>query len=116
MISVNIAFIGHLNNPAMVAGMGLSCLYITLVCYSIFVGFNYLIGTLSSQAYGKGDLHLVGVFLNKGRIVAVIIFIPQLVLMLFTEIVLLKLGMDPEACKYAGIFTNTAIPGFFFLS
>ena len=76
MITVNIAFIGHLNNPAMVAGMGLSCLYINLVCQSVYVGFNYLIGTLSSQAYGKGDLHLVGVFLNKGRVVAVIIFIP----------------------------------------
>ena len=58
----------------------------------------------------------MGVFLNKGRVVAAIIFIPQLLLMLFAEIVFLKLGMDPEACKYAGIFTNTAIPGFFFLS
>lgn len=36
--------------------------------------------------------------------------------MLFTEKVLLKVGMDPEACKYAGIFTYTVIPGFFFLS
>ena len=48
MITCNISFIGHLNNPAMVAGMGLACLYINLVCQSIYVGFNYLIGTLSS--------------------------------------------------------------------
>ena len=24
--------------------------------------------------------------------------------------------MDPEACHYAAVFTNTVIPGFFFLS
>ena len=38
------------------------------------------------------------------------------ILMLFCEAVLLKVGMDPEACYYAGVFTNTVIPGFFFLS
>ena len=54
--------------------------------------------------------------MNKGRIVAVIIFIQMTIAMLFTEAVLFKIGMDPEACYYAGIFTNTVIPGFFFLS
>ena len=61
-------------------------------------------------------MRLVGVYLNKGRVLAIIIFIPMTVLMLFTEAVLLKLGMDSEACYYAGIFTYTVIPGFFFLS
>ena len=36
--------------------------------------------------------------------------------MLFVEPVLLKLGMDPEACYHASVFTFTVIPGFFFLS
>ena len=36
--------------------------------------------------------------------------------MLFTEPVLLKVGMDPEACHHAAVFTYTVIPGFFFLS
>ena len=48
MITANIAFLGHLKNPAMVAGMGLSTLYINMVCQSVYVGFNYLIATLAS--------------------------------------------------------------------
>jgi len=43
---VNMYFIGHLNDPAKVAGVGLGNMYVNIVCQSIIIGLNGGIGTL----------------------------------------------------------------------
>lgn len=49
---VNLYFIGHLNSPVFVAGVGLGNMYVNIVCQSLILGLNGGIGTLVSQAYG----------------------------------------------------------------
>jgi Na+-driven multidrug efflux pump len=39
----------------------------------------------------------------------------MIIILLFCEKVLLKVGLDPESCRYAGIYTYANIPGMFFL-
>ena len=45
---INTAFIGHLGNEAMVAGVGLGNMYVNLVCIPIAFGINSSISTLVS--------------------------------------------------------------------
>ncbi len=49
---VNTIFIGHLNDSAKIAGIGLGNMYVNIVCQSIILGLNGGISTLASQAYG----------------------------------------------------------------
>ena len=43
---------------------------------SIVCGFNGALETLVSQAYGSGNLRLCGVYLNRGRFILLMAFVP----------------------------------------
>ena len=45
---INIAFVGHLGNEAMVAGIGLGNMYLIFFCVSIAFGINSSLSTLVS--------------------------------------------------------------------
>ena len=40
----------------------------------------------------------------------------MIIILLFCERVLLSIGLDPESCRYAGIYTYANIPGIVFLA
>ena len=61
---MNLAFIGYLNDPAMMAGVGLGNMTNNLCALSIILGFNSALDTLISQAAGAGNIELSGVYLN----------------------------------------------------
>ena len=48
MLVVNIIFIGYLNNPALVAGVGLGNMTINIFGLAIIMGFNTVLDTLIS--------------------------------------------------------------------
>jgi Na+-driven multidrug efflux pump len=79
---INTAFIGHLGETAKVAGVGLGNMYINICCFSVFIGLNGAVLTLVSQAYGSGNYHKCGVFLNRGRVVSILAFIPITIILL----------------------------------
>ena len=56
--SINLIFVGHLNNPTITAGIGLAIITINMVCFAIGFGFNGAIDTLVSQAYGNQEYYL----------------------------------------------------------
>ena len=116
VIASNTAFIGHLGDAAKLAGVGLGTLYINIFCQSIILGLNGAVSTLVSQAYGAGNLRKCGILLNRGRIVAIIAFIPILIVLLLCEEFFLVIGMDPTASRYASIYTYYLIPAMFFHS
>lgn len=45
---INVAFVGNLNDPAKVAGVGLGNMYVNIFCLSIVFGLNGAITTLAS--------------------------------------------------------------------
>ena len=98
---VNMIFIGHTNDSAKIAGIGLGNMYVNIGCQGVLIGLNGGIGTLAAQASGAHNLKKVGVILNRGRIVGILGFIPCFFLMLNCENVLLFLGQDSDASRYA---------------
>ena len=48
----------------------------TIVCQAILMKMNRAMDSLVPHAYGKGDLELCGVYLNRGRILLLVLSIP----------------------------------------
>jgi MATE family multidrug resistance protein len=74
------------------------------------LGLNGAISTLASQAYGAKNFHKVGVYLNRGRFIGLIAFIPQALIILNCESVLIFLRQDPLASRYAHQYSMYMIP------
>ena len=53
---INLVVVGHLGDPAMIAGVGMGNMSINLIGLSVIFGFNSALDTLISQAAGKGNL------------------------------------------------------------
>ena len=49
---INTYYVGHLNNAALLAGVGMGNMLINVLAYSIMQGLNGSIETLVSQSYG----------------------------------------------------------------
>lgn len=116
VIASNTAFIGHLGDSAKLAGVGLGTLYVNIFCQSIILGLNAAVATLVSQSYGAGNIRKCGDYLNRGRVIAIVAFIPVIVVLLLCEDFLVLIGMDPVASKYAQVYTYALIPAMFFHS
>ena len=73
----NIIFIGMLDDPVLISGWGLGNTTMGLIVYSVDIGIWGGIDTLVSQAFGRKEYKLCGVYLNTSRIIIVITFIFQ---------------------------------------
>ena len=62
--TINLIFIGHLNDPVKVAAVGMGNIIINLVAVGPFTGLNSSLETLVSQAYGAKNMRLCGVYLQ----------------------------------------------------
>ena len=49
---VNTYYIGHVNDPVLLAGVGMGNMLINVLCFAIVQGLNGALETLVSQAYG----------------------------------------------------------------
>ena len=54
--TVNFIFLGHLGNPALVAGVGVGACYTNIMGMIAIFGMNMALDTLISQAFGAGNL------------------------------------------------------------
>ena len=53
---MNLAFVGHLNKPELVAGVGMGNMTVNLCALSLIYGFNSALDTLVSQAAGAKNI------------------------------------------------------------
>ena len=89
---LNLSFIGSLNNPAMMAGVGLGNMTVNISALSFVYGFNAALDTLVSQAVGAGKIEQVSVYLNRGRFIMTLLFVPITLFLLNSKQILIKLG------------------------
>ena len=88
---MDIFFIGRLNDPIILAGLGVG-ITINNFYSSFLYPLSQALLTISSQAYGKGELHLCGVYLNKSRAIMIVFFIPVVFLLFFSNKILISIG------------------------
>lgn len=64
-----------------------------MLILSVMIGLNAAQETLTSQAFGAGNLQLCGLYLNRGRFILTAFFIPlATIVMLFAENILNAIG------------------------
>ena len=88
---VNTYFIGNLNEPVLLAGVGMGNMLINVLCFAVVQGLNGALETLVSQAYGAGKYEACGIYLNRGKLVASMIMIPLVIIYIYSEDILVAL-------------------------
>lgn len=63
MHTMNLVFIGHLNDPSKLAAVGMGNMIINMCGVAPFYGLNSALETLVSQAWGAGNKKLCGEYL-----------------------------------------------------
>lgn len=104
---------GHLQDPALLAAIGLgnmiqNCIFLAPIC-----GFNSAVETLGSQAVGMGNYALAGVYLNRGRVVVTIVICFLLLLSLNTKSILLLFGQDETVAGHTHNYIMVYMPAMF---
>lgn len=113
--TINIIFIGRLNNPELISAIGIGTLYVNVTGYVIGLGLIGGIDTLCSQSYGAKQYKLMGIYVNIGRIVTVGFFILMSIpCIVFAENLLLYIGQTEEIASLASDFCYSMIPSIFF--
>lgn len=110
---VNLIIIGHLNDPIALGAVGLGNMLINVICFSIAFGLNGAIDTLVSQSFGDKEYYLWGCYLNRGRIFQTILFIPEMILLLFAKPILIYFGQDEATAEMAQAYITPLLPGMF---
>ena len=105
---------GHNDGSAFLAGIGLGNLCEAFLGLTLIVGMNGALDTLVSQAAGAGNLELCGVYLNRGRFIMTLMFIPLSVLTFNVESILLYFDQNALAAKYAQQYVIAYLPGLYF--
>ena len=93
-------FAGHMEDPKNLAVVGLTNTCSQIMVHLLLIGLNSAQETLTSQAYGANNLHLTGIYLNRGRVIVTVFFFLFAVWpYCFGEQIFLFLGMDAEVSK-----------------
>ena len=87
----NTYFIGNMNEPKLLAGVGMGNMLINVLCFAVIQGLNGALETLVSQSYGAQKYETCGIFLNRGKFVASLIMIPIVILYIFSDKILIAL-------------------------
>jgi MATE family multidrug resistance protein len=112
---INLWFVGMLNNSAMIAGVGTGNVIINMLGNSIIFGMNGAMNTFVSQSYGQGNMKLVGIYLNRARLVMTLSFVPVAFILLYIKEIMIAIGQDQKVSEYSKEYVMAFLPGLYFL-
>lgn len=111
---INITFVGNLNDADAMATVGLASLTINAFLFGPGYGICGGIDTLVASAYGNHHYYLCGVYLNRGRIIQMLIVLPlALMLLIFGKQIFLLMGQDEVVAQMTHNYLYIALPGAF---
>ena len=87
----NTYFIGNLNEPTLLGGVGMGNMLINVLSFAVIQGLNGALETFVSQAFGAGKFEQCGVYLNRAKYVATLIMIPIIIIYIFSDKILIAL-------------------------
>lgn len=111
---MNMIFIGRTSDSQVeIGGLGLGTTYLLTVNYLLGIGLSQGITTLLAQSYGKGDLHMVGVYLWRGRLILFLIQIPFALSLFFSYYSLTFIGIPEAQALVASEFCKASVYAVF---
>ncbi|KAI4351681.1 hypothetical protein L6164_006017 [Bauhinia variegata] len=113
--SVTSIFVGHLGDVELSA-VSLSLSVIGTFSFGFMLGMGSALETLCGQAFGAGQVHLLGVYTQRSWIILWMTCICLLPIYIFAAPILKLLGQQSDIADLAGNFTLLVIPQFFSLA
>lgn len=125
---VSIVMVGHYHDPHTTGtsdsssktkeyldATALAVAFMNLAAMSVGVGLTTAMDTLCAQAYGAGETHKMGTYLQTGLIVLAIFCLAVGLVFYNATSILLALGQPEELSVLAGLAVWTLLPGIPFL-
>ena len=113
--TINMIFIGHLDNPKLVSAVGLGNIILNIGAVGVFCGINSSIEILCSQAYGAKDHVNCGIYLKRGRIAVMLLSVPVAVILLLSKSVLSMCGQNEVIVELSQTYIYAVMPGVLLL-
>lgn len=113
--SVTSIFVGHIGDIELSA-VSISLCVISCFAFGFMLGMGSALETLCGQAFGAGQVHMLGVYMQRSWIILFISCICLLPIYIFATPILKLLGQQDEIADLAGEFTIQIIPQLFSLA
>uniref|UniRef100_A0A5B7BZM1 Protein DETOXIFICATION n=1 Tax=Davidia involucrata TaxID=16924 RepID=A0A5B7BZM1_DAVIN len=113
--SLTSIFVGHIGEIELSA-VSISLSVIGTFSFGFMLGMGSALETLCGQAFGAGQVHMLGVYLQRSWIILWISCIILSPIYIFTTPILKLLGQEDDIANLAGKFTLLVIPQFFSLA
>ncbi|KAL6320857.1 hypothetical protein AAG906_008857 [Vitis piasezkii] len=113
--SMTSVFVGHIGNLQLSA-VSISLSVIGTFSFGFMLGMGSALETLCGQAYGAGQVHLLGVYLQRSWIILLVTCVILSPVYVFATPILKVLGQEDAIADLAGQFTIETIPQLFALA
>jgi len=107
---ISFSFAGKNGNPFELAGFGFGSTLMVLFCLNLFLSVDQGFTILASKLFGAKKFQELGVLYQRHLLIAMIISIPMILAMLFSDSILMYLGLDKDVSLNAGILLRSMIP------
>ncbi|CAN1267486.1 Protein DETOXIFICATION 35 [Linum perenne] len=113
--SVTNMFVGHIGDFELSA-VAISLSVIGTFTFGFMLGMGSALETLCGQAYGAGQVHMLGIYMQRSWIILLVSCFFLLPVYIFATPILVFLGQEEAIANLAGKFTLQVIPQLFSLA
>ncbi|KAF3647699.1 putative protein TRANSPARENT TESTA 12-like [Capsicum annuum] len=115
LYAITVAFCGHLG-PTELSAVSVAQTVIGTFAFGFMIGMGSALETLCGQAFGAGQVHMLGVYTQRSMIILLLSTFVLLPLYIFATPILKLLGQDHDIAVVAGKFAIFTIPELYSLS
>ena len=109
---VTVAFVGHIGKVEL-AAVSIVIGVIEGLGFGLLLGMGSALETLCGQAVGAGQLHTLGVYMQRSWIICLATAVALLPVYMFTDPILRLLRQSPEISAVAGRYARWCVPQLF---
>ncbi|CAN1751635.1 Protein DETOXIFICATION 35 [Linum perenne] len=113
--SVTNMFVGHIGEFELSA-VAISLSVISTFSFGFLLGMGSALETLCGQAFGAGQVHMLGIYMQRSWIILTVSCFALLPIYIFATPILTLLGQQQSIANSAGHFTLLIIPQLFSLA
>ncbi|XP_073144842.1 protein DETOXIFICATION 35-like [Henckelia pumila] len=113
--SVTNMFVGHLGDVELSA-FSISLSVIGTFSFGFMLGMGSALETLCGQAYGAGQVYMLGIYMQRSILILFCTCILLLPLYIFATPILKLLGQQDDIADLAGVYTLLVVPQLFSLA
>ncbi|KAI3942948.1 hypothetical protein MKW98_005460 [Papaver atlanticum] len=109
---ISIMFVGHLGELSL-SGASMATSFASVTGFSLLMGMGSALDTLCGQSYGAKQYHMLGIHMQRGMLVLLLVSVPLAFIWANTGRILIAVGQDPEISAEAGVYARYMIPCLF---